>query len=85
MEVKIYGAAIDPLRDLIRDIRERTEEFFFFLKHLITAAVTLLESLMVELFKLIRDALLEFCEGVVYIVPAPGDDGGCNLSDRSFY
>ena len=85
MKVEVDGPAIDPLGDFVRDIRERAEEFLFFLKHLITAAVTLLESFMVEFIKLIRDALLEFRKGVVHVVPASGDDGGCDLSDRSFY
>ena len=85
MEVEVYGPAIDPLGDLIRDIRERTEEFLFFLKYLITAAFAFLESLMVELIELVSNALFEFCEGVIQVVPAPGDDGGGDLSDRAFY
>ena len=85
MKVEVDGPVIDPLGDLITDIRERAEVFLFFLKHLITAAVTLLESLMVELVKLIRDTLPEFRERVVHVVPASGDDGGSDLTDRAFY
>ena len=85
MKVEVDRPAIDPLGNLIRDIRKRAEEFLFFLKHLITAAVTLLESLMVELIELVSNALFEFCEGVIQVVPAPGDDGGGDLSDRAFY
>ena len=43
-----------------RDIRERTKEFPFFLKHLITAAFAFLKSLMVELIELVHNSLLEF-------------------------
>ena len=60
MEVEVYSPAIDPLGDLVRDIRERTKEFPFFLKHLITAAFAFLKSLMVELIEPVRNSLLEF-------------------------
>ena len=33
MEVEVYSPAIDPLGDLVRDIRERTKEFPFFLNN----------------------------------------------------
>ena len=85
MEVKVDGPAIDPFSYLIRDIRKRTKEFLFFLKNLIAAAFALLESLMVELIELICNALLEVCEGVVYVIPALGDDGGSDLTDRALY
>ena len=85
MEVEVDSPIIDPLGDLIRDIRERAEVFLLFLKYLIAAAITLLKSLVVELIELVRNALLEFCEGVVHVVPAPGDDGSSDLTDRAFY
>ena len=85
MKVEVDGPVIDPLGDLITDIRERAEVFLLFLKHLITATVTLLESLMVELIELVCNSFPEFREGVVHVIPAPGDDGGGDLTDSAFY
>ena len=85
MEVEVDSPAIDPLGNLIRDIWKRAEEFLFFLKHLITAAFALLESLMVELIELVCNSFPEFREGVVHVIPAPGDDGGGDLTDSAFY
>lgn len=85
MKVEVYSPVINPLGDFVRDIRERTEEFLFFLKHLITAAVTLLESLMVELIELVRNSFPEFREGVVHVIPGIGEDGGGDLTDCAFY
>ena len=85
MEVKVDSPVIDPFSDLIRNIRERTEEFLFFLKHFITAPFALLESLVVELIELVRDALPEFFEGIIHVIPAPGDDGGGDFANRAFY
>ena len=85
MEVEVYSTAVGPLGDLIRNIRERTEEFLFFLHHLIAASITLLESPMVKLIQFIRNALPEIREGVIHVVPAPGNNGGGDLSDRALY
>ena len=40
---------------------------------------------MIELIALIRNALLEFRERVIRIVPTSDDDGGSELTDRAFY
>ena len=40
---------------------------------------------MIELIALIRNALLEFREGVIRFVPTSDDDGGSDLTDRAFY
>ena len=40
---------------------------------------------MIELIALIRNALLEFREGVIRFVPTSDDDGGRDLTDRAFY
>ena len=85
MEIKVDSPAIYPFSDLVRDIRKRTKEFLFFLEYLIAAAFALLERFMIELIELICNALLEFCEGVVYVIPATGDDGSSNLTDRALY
>ena len=85
MKVEVDCPAIDPLGDLIRGIRKRAEEFPFFLKHFITAAFAFLESLMVELIEIVCNALFEFREGIINVVPAPGNNGGGDLTDRAFY
>lgn len=85
MEVEIDSPAIDPLGNLIRDVRERPEIIPLFLQYFIAAAFALLKGLMIELTELIRNAFLEFREGVIRLVPASGDDGGSNLTDRAFY
>ena len=85
MEVKVDSPVINPLGDLIRDIRKRTEVFLFFLKHFIAASVTFLESFMFELIKLVSDTFPELCKGVIHVVPASGDDSGGDLTDRAFY
>ena len=85
MEVQVYRPAIDPLGNLIRDIRERAKVFLLFLKYLIAATITFLESLMVEFIESVRNPLFELREGVVNVVPASGDNGGSYLTDRAFY
>ena len=81
MEVEVDSPAIDPLGDLIRDIRKRPEIIPLFLQYFIAAAFALLKGLMIERIELIRNALLEFHEGVIRFIPASGDDGGSDLTD----
>ena len=85
MEVEVDSPAIDPLGDLIRDVRKRPEIIPLFLQYFIAAAFALLKGLMIERIELIRNALLEFHEGVIRFIPASGDDGGSDLTDRAFY
>ena len=84
MEVKVDSLVIDPFSDHIRNIRKRPEEFLFLLKHLITDTFVFLESLVVELIELVRDALLEFCEGIIHFILTTGDDGGDDFTDHAF-
>ena len=85
MEIEVDSPAIDPLGDLIGDVRERPEIVPFFLHYIIAAAFALLKGLMIELIEFIRNALLEFREGIIRFVPTSGNDGGSDLTDRAFY
>ena len=49
MEVEVDGTIIDPLCNLIRNIRKRPQEIPFFLQNLITTPFTFLKCLVVEL------------------------------------
>lgn len=85
MEVEVNGPAIDPFRNLIRDVGKRTKILPLLLKHFVAAAVALLEGLVVELIQFVRNALFQFGEGVIHVVPASGDDRRGNLPDCTLY
>lgn len=57
MEVEVDGTIIDPLCNLIRNIRKRPQEIPFFLQNLITTPFTFLKCLVVELMELVRNSL----------------------------
>lgn len=59
MEIEIDSPAIYPLGNLIGDIRERAQVRFFLLPHLVPAAVTFLEGLMIEPAEFFCNTLIE--------------------------
>ena len=59
MEIEIDSPAIYPLGNLIGDIRERAQVRFFLLPHLVPAAVTFLEGLMIEPAEFFCNTLFE--------------------------
>ena len=85
VEIQIDCPAVNPVRNFVRQRRQRMKILLFFLEDFRSAAFSLLEWRLVEFAELFSDCLIQFGQGVEGSVSQLGNDRGCDLSDRPLH